>query len=94
MIKIRYSKYLLYFIERLKLRPGLLALLYGRIHRSVKKLCRDLPDRAARAPHAVHPPPLGHRLLEHGNTLIFVSKIAPNIYVSKYTFSALTCIIT
>ena len=26
--------------------------------------------------------------------LIFVSKIAPNIYVSKYTFSALTCIIT
>ena len=27
-------------------------------------------------------------------TLIFVSKIAPNIYVSKYTFSALTCIIT
>ena len=26
--------------------------------------------------------------------IIFVSKIAPNIYVSKYTFSALTCIIT
>ena len=26
--------------------------------------------------------------------VIFVSKIAPNIYVSKYTFSALTCIIT
>ena len=28
------------------------------------------------------------------STVIFVSKIAPNIYVSKYTFSALTCIIT
>ena len=26
--------------------------------------------------------------------VILVSKIAPNIYVSKYTFSALTCIIT
>ena len=31
-----------------------LALLYGCIHRSVEKFCRDT-DRAARAPHAVHP---------------------------------------
>ena len=29
-----------------------------------------------------------------GAAVIFVSKIAPNIYESKYTFSALTCIIT
>ena len=42
-------------METFDVRPGLLALLYGRIHRSVKKFCRDPPDRAARAPHAVHP---------------------------------------
>ena len=41
-------------IEIKFVRPGLLALLYGRIHRSVKKFSRDPPDRAARAPHAMH----------------------------------------
>ena len=40
-------------MERLNLRPGLLALLYGRIHRSVKKFCRD-PPTAPRAPHMPH----------------------------------------
>ena len=47
-------------IERLNLRPGLLALLYGRIHISVKKFCRDppRPRRArptCRAPRAAAP---------------------------------------
>ena len=59
-----------HLIENQNLRPGLLALLYGRIHRSLKKFCRDSPHRVARAPHAVHPAaPPGHRLLELGNTV-------------------------
>ena len=41
--------------REIKFTAGSLALLYGYVHRSVKKICRDAPDRAARAPHAVHP---------------------------------------
>ena len=48
--------------REIKFTAGSLALLYGYVHRSVKKICRDAPDRAARAPHAVSPPPPGHRL--------------------------------
>ena len=41
-------------------------IIYGRVHRSVKKICRTAP----RAPRMLcTPPPLGHRLLEPGNTV-------------------------
>jgi hypothetical protein len=41
--------------QRPELVPDPLALLYGRDHKLVENFCRDAPDHAARAPHAVHP---------------------------------------
>ena len=44
--------------------------MYGCVHRSVKKFCRDSPPTAPRAPRMpCTPPPPGHRLLEPGSTV-------------------------
>ena len=70
-----YTGYSKYLGREIIFTPRPVFIMYGRVHRSVKKICRAAP----RAPRMLcTPPPPGHRLLELGNTV-------PQVRYTLYT---------